>query len=114
VVSEIGERAGVKVSTDPVTKAVKYASAHDLRRSFGTRWAARLMPQQLMELMRHESITTTMRFYVGRNATTTADALWAAHEAAGGSVQAVGITLGDTSPNQDASEVSHSSETPGA
>jgi len=80
VVSEIGERAGVKVNTDPRSGKVKYASAHDLRRSFGERWAARLMPQQLMELMRHESIETTMRFYVGRNAQTTADLLWAAHE----------------------------------
>ena len=40
------------------------------------------MPQQLMELMRHESIETTLRFYVGRNAETTAASLWASHEAA--------------------------------
>ncbi len=30
------------------------------------------MPQDLMELMRHESITTTMRYYVGQNAQRTA------------------------------------------
>ena len=47
---------------------VKYASAHDMRRSFGERWASRVMPQVLMELMRHESIDTTLRYYVGRNA----------------------------------------------
>ena len=40
-------------------------SAHDLRRSFGERWASRLMPQVLKELMRHESIETTLNFYVG-------------------------------------------------
>jgi len=62
------------------TETVKYASAHDLRRSFGERWASRIMPQVLMVLMRHESIETTMRYYVGRNAPTTADVLWAAHE----------------------------------
>ncbi len=39
------------------------------------------MPQVLKELMRHESIETTMRFYVGRNAHTTADAVWEAYEA---------------------------------
>ena len=39
----------------------KTASAHDLRRAFGERWAARLMPAQLMELMRHETIETTRK-----------------------------------------------------
>ena len=54
----------------------KTASAHDLRRAFGERWAARLMPAQLMELMRHESIDTTLSYYVGRNAERTAAILW--------------------------------------
>jgi integrase len=57
---------------------VKFASAHDLRRSFAERWSTRAMPQVLMHLMRHESIDTTMKFYVGRNAETTAKALYAA------------------------------------
>ena len=35
VVSEIGERAGVVVNKE----TEKFASAHDLRRAFGTRWA---------------------------------------------------------------------------
>ena len=43
--------------------------------------AARLMPAQLMELMRHESIETTLRFYVGTDARATAEAAWAAFEA---------------------------------
>lgn len=58
------------------------ASARDLRRSFGLRWASRVMPQVLMELMRHESIDTTMRYYVGRNAQSTAAVLWEAHRQA--------------------------------
>jgi site-specific recombinase XerD len=78
LVSAIGKAAGVKVHTDPRTGRVKYASAHDLRRSFGERWAARVMPQTLMELMRHESIETTLKFYVGRNAMKTAETLYAA------------------------------------
>ncbi len=81
LIGDIGEKAGVKVATDAKGK-VKYASAHDLRRSFGERWASRVMPQVLMELMRHEAIDTTLKFYVGRNAQTTADVLWAAHEKA--------------------------------
>jgi len=95
IIAQIGKAAGVKVNTDQAGK-VKFASAHDLRRSFGERWASRIMPQQLMELMRHESIETTMRFYVGRNAQKTAEALWAAHSGAnapenGGIVEAHAI-----------------------
>jgi integrase len=79
IVSKIGRAAGVKVYVHPKDPAkVKYASAHDLRRAFGVRWAARVMPAQLMELMRHESIETTLRYYVGANAQRTNDAIWAA------------------------------------
>jgi hypothetical protein len=44
--------------------------------------ASRLMPKELMELMRHGSIDTTMKFYVGRNAQSTAAKLWEAHRQA--------------------------------
>lgn len=103
VVTRIGQRAGVVVSPQKGTaateaqpastdyKPAKYASAHDLRRSFGERWASRVMPQVLRELMRHESIETTMKYYVGRNAQTTAAVLWAA---ANPEVLAVGAILG--------------------
>ena len=85
-IATIGEKAGIKVNTkrardadgNATTKPV-FASAHDLRRSFGERWAARIMPPQLMELMRHESIETTLRFYVGQNAQKTSAILWEAH-----------------------------------
>lgn len=70
IVSKIGAKAKVRVNED------KTASAQDLRRAFGERWAARLMPAQLMELMRHESIDTTLSYYVGRNAERTAAILW--------------------------------------
>jgi hypothetical protein len=74
----IGEVAGVKVSTHPRTGKVKFTSAHDLRRTLGERWAARVMPVQLMELMRHKNIETTLRYYVGANAQRTAQTIWAA------------------------------------
>ena len=44
------------------------------------------MPQQLMKLMRHKDISTTMKYYVSRNAEKTADAIWEAHEAKGGEI----------------------------
>ena len=77
IVSEIGEAAGVKVHTDPIDPAkVKYASAHDLRRAFGVRWASRLAPADLKVLMRHKSIETTLRYYVGTDAQRSADTFW--------------------------------------
>ena len=74
VIVRVGKKAGVKVNHD----TGKRASADDLRRAFGQRWAARVMPQILMQLMRHEDISTTMKYYVGREAEATADILWAA------------------------------------
>jgi integrase len=75
----IGKAAGVVVHRSQSGR-VKFASAHDLRRSFGERWSLRVMPPVLKELMRHRSIQTTMRYYVGRNAERTADELWSALE----------------------------------
>ena len=78
VICRIGKAAGVKVADRSGTSRnpVKFASAHDLRRTFGYRWSMRVMPVVLQQLMRHESISTTMEFYVGKNALAAADALW--------------------------------------
>lgn len=77
-VTAIGTAAGVVVDERTKGEKVKrkYASAHDLRRAFGQRWAAKLMPNALRELMRHTDINTTMAFYVGQNAEATADLIW--------------------------------------
>lgn len=110
VICRIGKAARVKVDErtkrkpDPkapggakLVNVVKYASAHDLRRSFGFRWSRRILPAELRELMRHADIQTTMRYYVGQEAETTADALWAAYEKAnGGNDWPVGNTRGNT------------------
>jgi integrase len=77
VVSAIGKAAGVVVSKE----AGKYASAHDLRRAFGTRWAKRVMPATLQKLMRHAAIETTLTHYVELNADDVSADLWAAHTA---------------------------------
>jgi len=79
----IGKTAGIVVdwkaakpnAEDQESKPI-FASAHDLRRSFGERWSSRIMPK---ELMRHKSIDTTMRFYVAQNADKTVSILWAAY-----------------------------------
>jgi integrase len=72
IISAIGKRANVVVN-----KAEnKFASAHDLRRSFGTRWANRVKPATLQLLMRHKSIETTLKYYVEQDADEVADELW--------------------------------------
>ncbi|MFT5093480.1 MAG: integrase [Porticoccaceae bacterium] len=93
VASKVGKRANIVV--DPDGGQPKFASAHDLRRSFGLRWSERVMPAQLKDLMRHESIAITMNYYVGRNADTTAAALY---ESIGRrpESQSKGDTSGDT------------------
>jgi len=65
-ISAVGEAAGIVVSERD--GKIKYASAHDLRRSFGTRWASKLSPSDLQLLMRHANIQTTMRYYVHADA----------------------------------------------
>ena len=85
-VSDIGKAAGVKVYTHPRTGKVKCASAHDLRRTFGERYSRRLTTVELKELMRHENIETTLRYYVGANAQRTAQSIWAAFQQQQGQV----------------------------
>jgi hypothetical protein len=57
------------------------------------------MPHHLQELMRHESIETTLKFYVGRDAETTAAALHAA----------VSVAAGDSSGDRAADSSSSAS-----
>lgn len=71
VLSMIGRKSGVIVNDKG-----KFATAHDLRRSFGTRWALRVHPMILQRIMRHKSIETTMRYYVALDADDVADELW--------------------------------------
>lgn len=88
IVSLIGKTAGVVVNKADG----KFASAHDLRRAFGTRWAKRVMPAVLRWLMRHASIGTTTGYYVGLDSDDVADQLWAGW----GNTPVVGNTSGNT------------------
>jgi len=99
-ISAIGEKALVVVDandlrvridpkTEEETSVPRCATAHDLRRAFGTRWSKRVMPATLMQLMRHKSIETTMKYYVEHSADDLAADLWAMEE------KDLGNTLGN-------------------
>ena len=88
-IRRIGRKAGVVVNKADG----KYATAHDLRRAFGTSWAKRVMPAVLKRLMRHSSINTTMAYYVDLEASEVADDLW---DKFGG--EEAGNTSGNTGP----------------
>ncbi|QDT44283.1 site-specific tyrosine recombinase XerC [Gimesia alba] len=83
-IANIGEKANIVVgdkgNIDKKTgkRKPRFASAHDLRRSFGERWSLKVMPDVLMLLMRHSDIDTTMKYYVGRNAQKAAEVIWGA------------------------------------
>jgi len=74
LICDIGKKAGIRVAEK------KTASAHDLRRSFGLRWAGRVKPHVLQQLMRHASITTTLTFYVQSDADDMAEVVWSAFD----------------------------------
>lgn len=61
IVSEIGKAS--QLVTNEAEE--KFASSHDLRRTFGTRWAMRVHPIVLKTLMRHADLKTTLKYYVG-------------------------------------------------
>lgn len=75
IISKIGKTANVKVNSQG-----KMASAHDYRRTFGTRWASKLAPADLQRLMRHASINTTMDYYVNLPSDELGARLWATVE----------------------------------
>jgi integrase len=98
-ISAIGDKARVVVDANDCRMRIdaetgkeisvpRCATAHDLRRAFGTRWSKRVMPATLMQLMRHSSIDTTMNYYVEHNADDLAADLWASW----------GNTLGNIGP----------------
>jgi integrase len=58
----IGKAAGVVVVRNG--EKVKFASAHDLRRSWATRWAPKVPRELLRRWMRHRSYQTTDQYYV--------------------------------------------------
>ena len=68
IIAELGRKAGIVVKAHQKTGKKEFASAHDLRRSFGERWAKRVEAPFLQKMMRHSAITTTLRYYSSRDA----------------------------------------------
>ena len=89
LIGKMAKTAGVVVDAS----TGKYASAHDYRRAFGTRWAKRLKIAQLRCLMRHKDIATTLKFYVDQEADDVNSDLWDAYEKSGN-------TLGNSTPEK--------------
>lgn len=82
-ISNLGEQAGIVVNEHGKT-----GSAHDFRRAFGTRWAAKVRPVTLQRLMRHKSIETTLKYYVGLTSADAGAELWGCLPADGENPQA--------------------------
>jgi integrase len=81
LISRIGEAAGIQVGPiNQRTGKPKYASAHDLRRSFAQGLAYKVRPAVLKLAMRHKSHLTTDKFYVGADAQAASEAMWRASE----------------------------------
>lgn len=59
-----GQRRIARIVAAIAARANCQVSAHDFRRAFGTRWAQRVLPPILRQLMRHKDLATTMRYYV--------------------------------------------------
>jgi len=72
IISAIGKRARIVANVE----TRKHATAHDLRRSFGLRWAARVRPLTLQKMMRHSSMDTTLRYYVDQQVTDVESEIW--------------------------------------
>lgn len=55
---------------------VKFCTAHDLRRSFGTRWAMKVSAPVLREMMRHSSLKVTEQYYIDLRCDEVSRYLW--------------------------------------
>ncbi len=75
-VRSLAKAANVKVADK--NGKVKWATPHDFRRAFGSRWAKRVMPAVLMRLMRHKRMETTMNYYATQDAESVAQAAFEA------------------------------------
>ena len=96
VICKIGEKANVVVNK----QEEKFASAHDLRRSFGTRWASRVKSATLQLLMRHADYKTTQAYHVTLDADDVARELRAA----------TGYTFGYTATKSEPANESQKSQ----
>ena len=67
----------MKAEVEVKPESGKFATCHDFRRSFGTRWSRRVMPAELMMRMRHVDVETTMKYDMEIDSDNVAAGLWA-------------------------------------
>ena len=91
-ISAAGRSCGVSVSD------TKHVTAHDLRRTFGNRWALRVHPLVLRAMMRHKSMETTLRYYVDLRLEQLGEALWGGQK--GGQTQTETLASGWATPQK--------------
>jgi len=65
-----------------------------------------LMPQVLMEMMRHENIETTMRYYVGKYAQSIAAVLWESNKSQSGATSGTKDDNGGAATTNEATQTS--------
>jgi len=78
-IAVIGQKAGIVVDTRQKGEETvrKFASAHDLRRAFGQRWAGKVMPTVLIPLAGQESPRIRPQSFTSYfNLRTNARAVW--------------------------------------
>lgn len=76
-IAEMGRKAGIVTNRDDTTGELVYASAQDLRRTFGLKWAKLVRSVELKALMRHRDIKTTEKYYAIEDANAAAASLQA-------------------------------------
>ena len=74
------ERTVIKGGKKVTEQYKACAGAHDLRRSFCSRWAKKVMPAVLQRLAGHSNIGTTMGFHVFLDVDEIGADLWANHD----------------------------------
>lgn len=71
-VARIGRASKVQIDGS------RFAAAHDFRRAFGSRWALLVPPLVLQKMMRHQSIETTLKYYIGLDVSNVGASIWGA------------------------------------
>lgn len=59
-----------------VVDGARCAAAHDFRRAFGSRWAMKVPPVVLQQMMRHRQIETTLKYYIGLDVSNVGASIW--------------------------------------
>lgn len=75
-IGECGQKANIVVDRNEHTGTVKYASAHDLRRSCLDRMRAKLNDAQFLFFARHADIRTSNKYYLSDHCEAVAAMLW--------------------------------------